>query len=91
MNDQPYLNVSINEPIQFNVIIVLAEGIDQHLGDFQPSHVEAKLKGTHRVDRWPITGYSFTSTLLTCSAVKNGKYMSGSSYFPPPTSVRSIN
>lgn len=34
----------------------------------------------------------FFSFFFTCKAVKNGKYMSGSSYFPPPTpSVRSIN
>lgn len=30
-------------------------------------------------------------SFFTCKAVKNGKYMSGSSYLPPPTSVRSIN
>lgn len=56
-----YLNVSIYKPIQLNVVVVLAEGIDQHLGDFQPSHVEAELKGTHRVDWLAITGYSFTA------------------------------
>jgi hypothetical protein len=36
--------VSVNEPIELNVVIVLAERVDQHLGHLQPPDVKAKLK-----------------------------------------------
>lgn len=39
-----YLDVSINQPVQLDIIIVLTERIDQHLGDFQPADVETKLR-----------------------------------------------
>jgi len=39
-----YFDVSIDKPVQFDVVVVLAERVDQHFGDFQPSDVEAKLQ-----------------------------------------------
>lgn len=35
----------VDQPVQLNVVVVLAERINQHLGDFQPADVEAKLQG----------------------------------------------
>jgi hypothetical protein len=35
--------MTIDEPIQLNVVVVLAEWVDEHLCHFQPSNVEAKL------------------------------------------------
>lgn len=43
-----YLNVSIDQPIQFNVIIVFTKWIDQDFSNFQPANVEAKLKWEKR-------------------------------------------
>lgn len=39
-----HLNVPIYQPIQLNVIVVLAKWIDKHFGHFQPAHVEHKLR-----------------------------------------------
>jgi hypothetical protein len=41
---KPYLHVAVDKPVQFNVIIILAEGIDKNFSHFQPSDVEAELK-----------------------------------------------
>jgi hypothetical protein len=38
-----YLEISINQPVSFKVVIVFAKRIDQTFGHFQPSHVEEKL------------------------------------------------
>jgi hypothetical protein len=38
--------VTINEPIQLDVVVVLAEWIDEHFRDFQPADVEAELRET---------------------------------------------
>jgi hypothetical protein len=34
----------VNHPVQFDVVVVFAKGIDQDLGNLEPSHVEAKLE-----------------------------------------------
>lgn len=39
-----HLYVAIDQPIQFDVIVVFAEWIDEHFGNFQPSNVKAKLE-----------------------------------------------
>lgn len=44
-----YFDVSVDQPIQFNVVIVFAKRIDQDLGHFQPSNIKAKLKGEKNV------------------------------------------
>jgi hypothetical protein len=77
--------VSINKPVELNVVVVLAERIDQHFGDFQPSDVEAKLQ--QYVDERGFKNLREINagrlpSIITCNVVKNGKYMSGSSYFP---------
>lgn len=38
-----YLNVPIYQPIQLDIVVILAERINQHLSDFQPADVETKL------------------------------------------------
>lgn len=38
-----HFDVSVDQPIQFNVIIVFAERIDENFSHLQPTHVEAKL------------------------------------------------
>lgn len=38
------LYMSIDQPIQFNIIIIFAKWIDQHFGNFEPSNVKTKLK-----------------------------------------------
>lgn len=38
-----HLDVTIDQPVEFDVVVVLAEGIYQYLGNFEPSDVEAKL------------------------------------------------
>jgi hypothetical protein len=35
--------VSVNEPVELDVVVVLAERVDQHLGHLQPPDVKAKL------------------------------------------------
>ena len=41
--------MSVNKPVHIKVIIILSKGIDQHLGNFEPSHVKEELeKGEHR-------------------------------------------
>lgn len=94
-----YLDVSVYQPIQLDVIVVFAERINQHLGDFQPSDVETKLQENinfikKRKTIFNVMQENFYATfhsqclkivsfmLITCSTVKNGKYMSGCSYFP---------
>ena len=44
------LKIAIDEPIGFEVIVVLAEGIDHALGHFQPAHVEEKLNFQQTID-----------------------------------------
>lgn len=34
----------VDQPVQFDVIVILAERIDQHFGHLQPAHVEDKLQ-----------------------------------------------
>ena len=48
-NHRVYLNMSINQVIQFKIIIVLTEGIDQSLGNLQPSNIKDKL---YRQEKW---------------------------------------
>lgn len=38
-----HLNIPVNEPVDFKVIIILAKGVDQTLGNLEPTHVEEKL------------------------------------------------
>lgn len=38
-----HLNMTINEPVQFNIVIVLSKWIDQDLSNFQPSNIKTKL------------------------------------------------
>lgn len=38
-----HLDVTINQPIQLDVIIVFTKWIDENLGNLQPADVEAKL------------------------------------------------
>lgn len=47
-----YLNMAIYEPIQFNVIVVFAEWINQNFSDFQPTDVETELANKYRVSHW---------------------------------------
>lgn len=37
----------IDEPVELDVVVILAEWVDQHLGHFQPPHVETKLQQKH--------------------------------------------
>lgn len=39
-----HLYVAIDQPVQLDVIVVFAEWIDEHFGNFQPSNVKAKLE-----------------------------------------------
>lgn len=39
-----YLDMTINQPVELEIVIVLAERIDKHLGDFQPANIKTKLK-----------------------------------------------
>lgn len=38
-----YLNVAIDQPVQLDVVVILAEWINENFGDFQPANVEAEL------------------------------------------------
>lgn len=40
---QSHLNMTIDQPIQFDVIVVFTEWINENLGNLQPADVEAKL------------------------------------------------
>ena len=39
-----YLNMPVNEVVEFVVVIIFAEWIDQCLGNFEPAHKEGELK-----------------------------------------------
>lgn len=39
-----YLDMSVDQPVQFDIVIILTEWVDQDFCDFQPSNVENKLK-----------------------------------------------
>lgn len=47
INRVAYLDVPIYQPIQLDIVVILAEWIDQHLGNFQPSDVKTKLQRTY--------------------------------------------
>lgn len=34
----------VNQPIELDIVIILSKRVDQHLGYFQPTDVEAELK-----------------------------------------------
>jgi hypothetical protein len=36
--------MTVNEPVEFYVVIVLTERVDKNFGNFQPPDVEAELK-----------------------------------------------
>jgi hypothetical protein len=36
--------MTVNKPIEFNVIVIFTEGIDENFSYFQPSDVETELK-----------------------------------------------
>jgi hypothetical protein len=38
--------VAVNKPIEFNVVIIFAKGIDENFGHFQPADVETELECT---------------------------------------------
>ena len=39
-----YLNVPVDEVVELEVVVVLAERVDQRLGDFHPPDVEHELE-----------------------------------------------
>ena len=39
------LQISVNNPVAFEIIIILSERIDQRLSDLQPAKEESKLDG----------------------------------------------
>lgn len=41
--------MSIYQPIQFDVVVVLAERIYKYLGYFQPSNVKTELKANNKL------------------------------------------
>ena len=50
--DCGHLHVTVDEPVQLEVIIVLAEGVDQGLGHLEPAHEEGELqREEHRVEQ----------------------------------------
>ena len=40
----PNLQISVNHEIGVEVLVVLAEGVEESLGDFEPAHVEQELQ-----------------------------------------------
>lgn len=40
----PHLDVPVDEPVELDVVVILAEGVDKDLGDLEPADVEAELK-----------------------------------------------
>lgn len=38
-----YLYMAVNKPVELNIVVVFAEGVDQYFCDFEPSHVETEL------------------------------------------------
>lgn len=41
--DVSHLDVTINKPVQLDIIVILTEWINENFGNFQPTDVEAKL------------------------------------------------
>lgn len=39
-----HLYVSINQPIQLEIIVILTKGIDERLSNFEPSNVKYELR-----------------------------------------------
>jgi hypothetical protein len=42
--------MTVNQPVEFDVVIVLAERIDKNLSHFKPADVETKLKQTETLN-----------------------------------------
>lgn len=74
--------MTIDQPVQLDVVIILAEWINENFGNFQPADVEAELEGKLALCSFDQNVFRIPS-MLTCKAVKSGKYKSGSSYFVP--------
>ena len=53
--------MSVNKPVHIKVIIILSKGIDQHLGNFEPSHVKEELK---EGEDWKVKVHSMTFIIL---------------------------
>lgn len=43
-NNNNYLYVTIDQPVELNVVVIFAEGSDEHFRHFQPSDEKAKLQ-----------------------------------------------
>lgn len=42
--DYTYLDMSVDQPVQFNVVVILSERIYEHFSNFQPANVKNELK-----------------------------------------------
>jgi hypothetical protein len=47
--------MSVDEPVELNVVIILAKRVDEHLGHLQPPDVKAKLK---QITHFKIKGFN---------------------------------
>lgn len=74
--------MTINQPVEFDVVIVFSERVDENFCNFQPSDVETELANKQILELRNTLRKRFVSK-LTCRAVKSGKYKSGSSYLVP--------
>lgn len=43
-NNNNYLYMTIDQPVELNVVVVFAKGSDEHFRHFQPSDKKAKLQ-----------------------------------------------
>ena len=53
--------MSVNKPVHIKVIIILSKGIDQHLSNFEPSHVKEELE---KGEDWEVKVHSMTFIIL---------------------------
>ena len=69
-----HLDVSVDQPVELEILIVITEGIDQLFGNFQKSHVEEELEDgvdgdvEVNIERDTTTGHSRGVVLYLLSA-----------------------
>ena len=65
----PYLDMSVYQPIQLKILVIITEGVDQLLCNLQQSHVEEELedrvdgKKEINVQHYSIAGHSLVSMI----------------------------
>lgn len=65
-----YFDVSIDQPVEFDVIIIFAEWIDQHFGNFEPADKKRKLLSEWEKKDTICVGYSIGAAIESTISIQ---------------------